>query len=138
MRLGDFDLLADENFDAPLVKYLRAAGFDVLSVVEAGLKRTPDIDLLALAVAQGRLVLTFDSDFGTLAVRDGLPVVGVVRLRPGHDTVEEDLKTLRPLVEADPHVEPPFLLTVRRRDGELVVRQRRLEPADPDEPASSA
>jgi predicted nuclease of predicted toxin-antitoxin system len=56
-------LLADENFPAPTVLALRAAGADVLTAAEAGLLQTPDASVLAAATALGRAVLTQDRDY---------------------------------------------------------------------------
>jgi hypothetical protein len=55
-------LYADENFDYPVVEYLRQFGHDVLTVQEAGQggQRTADADVLAFAIQRGRAVLTFD------------------------------------------------------------------------------
>jgi predicted nuclease of predicted toxin-antitoxin system len=55
-------LYADENFDYPVVEYLRQFGHDVLTVQEAGQggQKIPDAAVLAFAVSQGRAVLTFD------------------------------------------------------------------------------
>jgi hypothetical protein len=55
-------LYADEDFDYPVVEELRRLGHDVLTVQEAGQgnQKTPDEDVLAFAIAQGRAVLTFN------------------------------------------------------------------------------
>jgi hypothetical protein len=55
-------LYADEDFDYPVVEELRRLGHDVLTVQEAGQanQRTPDEDVLAFAISQGRAVLTFN------------------------------------------------------------------------------
>lgn len=55
-------LYADENFDYPVVEYLRQFGHDVLTVQEAGQggQKIPDAAVLAFAISQGRAVLTFD------------------------------------------------------------------------------
>ncbi len=74
-------LLADENIPLETVRALRAAGHDVFSATEA----TPgaaDSDHLRRAIAEDRLVLTFDRDFGELAVRGPQrPEAGVLLLR---------------------------------------------------------
>jgi predicted nuclease of predicted toxin-antitoxin system len=79
--------LADECVAAPLVAQLRAAGHDVLYVAESE-PRASDIEVLALAHAVNRLLLTDDKDFGELVFRQGRPVPGVVllRLAPGSST----------------------------------------------------
>jgi predicted nuclease of predicted toxin-antitoxin system len=60
--------LADENFPRPAVEALRQAGFDVLWIAEAN-PGAPDDEVLALCISTGRVLLTFDKDFGELAYR---------------------------------------------------------------------
>ena len=71
--------LADECFSGPLLRALRAEGFDVSRPADLA-QSASDRDVLALAFAQGRVVLTEDADFGELTVRLGLPTRGVVRV----------------------------------------------------------
>jgi predicted nuclease of predicted toxin-antitoxin system len=73
--------LANENFPAASVRRLRAAGHDVVAVIETN-PGAKDPVVLSLA-ARERLVLpTFDRDYGELIYRRGLPVpLGIVHLR---------------------------------------------------------
>jgi predicted nuclease of predicted toxin-antitoxin system len=74
-------LLANENIPRLAVEALRVAGHDVAWIAE----RSPSVadeDVLALAVMESRVLLTFDKDFGELAFSRGLPSdCGVVLLR---------------------------------------------------------
>lgn len=73
--------LADENFPGDAVKALLAVGHDIVWVraAAAGIK---DEDVLAWAMREARVLLTFDQDFGELAWRSGLPAsCGVVLFR---------------------------------------------------------
>ena len=73
--------LANENFPDAAVKALEAGGHDVVWVrtVAPG---AADPDVLALAVREERILLTFDKDFGELAKSSGLPRgCGVILLR---------------------------------------------------------
>ena len=63
-------LCADENLPGDCVAALRAAGHDVLWVRES-MPGTPDDRVLARALAERRLLLTFDKDFGALVYRRG-------------------------------------------------------------------
>ena len=76
-------LLADENFPRAAVEAARAAGFDVSWVSED----TPSIgdrDVLAAAIAEGRVILTLDKDFGELLfAAAAAPPPGVLFIRPG-------------------------------------------------------
>jgi len=66
----DFPLLTDENIHPQVVQALAAIGKDVVSVLEQGLGGHADHELLRRARELGRVVLTHDSDFGALAIRD--------------------------------------------------------------------
>ena len=66
-------LIADENLPDLTIALLRAAGYDVLSISETA-PRSPDLEVLALAVREDRFVLTFDkSDFGELIYNQEKP-----------------------------------------------------------------
>lgn len=74
-------LLADENFPRQVVEALRAAGEDV-AWVRTDSPGASDPEVLTRAVSEQRLLLTFDKDFGELAVRHGLPAsCGIVLFR---------------------------------------------------------
>jgi predicted nuclease of predicted toxin-antitoxin system len=68
-------LLADQNVPGDAVARLRAAGHDV-AWVRLDAPGSPDADVLARAVGEGRILLSFDKDFGELAWRAGLPAAG--------------------------------------------------------------
>ena len=61
-------LLADENFPGDAVRELRSAGHDV-EWVRTAAPGSSDIEVVRLARDEGRLILTFDKDFGELAFR---------------------------------------------------------------------
>ena len=71
--------LANENFPGDAVTALQAAGHDVVWIrtVAPGSK---DEDILAWAARDGRVLLTFDKDFGELAWNAGLPATSGVML----------------------------------------------------------
>jgi predicted nuclease of predicted toxin-antitoxin system len=83
-------ILANENFPGPVIQFLRASGHDVASVKES-MRGASDADVLAAAQVQGRLVVTFDKDFGELAFRSLLPsTCGVVLFRLNGDSPAAD------------------------------------------------
>ena len=83
-------ILADANFNEPMVAALRNAGHDVVWMYEDD-RRMADPNILARAVREDRLLITFDMDFGELAFRERLPAhCGVVLFRIAQAvTVEE-------------------------------------------------
>jgi predicted nuclease of predicted toxin-antitoxin system len=73
--------LADENFPGAGVVALQTAGNDVVWVRTAAPGCT-DLEVLAWAARDARILLTFDKDFGELAKAAALPVAcGVILLR---------------------------------------------------------
>ena len=89
MRLADSRWLTDENIHPEVVANMRARDVDVLDVKEQGWVGRSDEELLEKAHREGRIVLTHDGDFGTLALLGRRPVVGIVRVRPGHMRAQE-------------------------------------------------
>ena len=68
-----FKLLVDENLPVLTTELLRRAGHDVESVLEIS-PGVSDAEALAYAVAERRIVVTFDKqDFGELIYRHRLP-----------------------------------------------------------------
>jgi predicted nuclease of predicted toxin-antitoxin system len=73
--------LANENIPGAAVTALGDAGHDVVWV-RAARPGISDYDVLAWAADEGRILLTFDKDFGELAKGSTLPATcGVVLLR---------------------------------------------------------
>lgn len=73
--------LANENFPGPAVAALQRAGHDVVWVRNTK-PGALDSDVLAWAVRDQRILLTFDKDFGELAATSALPrECGVVLVR---------------------------------------------------------
>jgi hypothetical protein len=99
----------DNHLPKVVANELRKRGVDVLTAHEAGRSRRPDDDLLRLATAEGRVVVTQDEDFKVLAAAfqtRGEPFAGVVFCdqtkylnRPG--ALLADLLTLHGVYSAD-------------------------------------
>jgi len=73
-------LFIDENVSRLVVDRLRLDGHDLTLAQDVALGR-PDRELLALALQLGAIILTEDTDFGELVMRERLPSAGVVLLR---------------------------------------------------------
>ncbi len=124
MNLLDWPLLADENRHPEVVADLRRRGARISTVHDEGLTGRTDREVLRRAVEQGRVILTHDSDFGTLALREGEPSVGIVYLRPGHIQVSFVVELLEAVLGVNRDVEPPFIVVAERRAGEVRLRVR--------------
>ena len=75
--------LADMGVSLRVVDWLRRRGDDVVHLRDQGLQRMPDGEIFAKAIAEGRVVLTFDLDFGEIVahLRARSTSVVVFRLR---------------------------------------------------------
>lgn len=92
-------LLADENFPLPSVKELRVNGHDVYAVAELDAS-IPDELVIEKAIAEGRIILTFDKDFGELVFKNGYrPPAGIIFFRWEHYQPHEPGKFLNTVFE---------------------------------------
>lgn len=113
-------LLADENVPRASVERLRAAGHDVRWIGD-GSVGADDSAVLAAAVAEFRIVVTFDLDFGELIFAKGArDVPGVVLCRFVPATADEPGEILAAIVSR-PDMRLDGRFTVVTRDH---VRQR--------------
>ncbi|MBF0387530.1 MAG: DUF5615 family PIN-like protein [Candidatus Omnitrophica bacterium] len=114
--------LANENIPLDSIKVLRASGLDVLSVSEVAAGAN-DPAVMQMARNDGRIILTFDRDYGELIYRYGLkPPAGVVYFRFDPLTGQEPAALLL-LAIADSHVTLEGKFTVMDRTH---LRQRSL------------
>lgn len=75
--------LLDECLPTAAAAAMREAGHDAVHVTEAGLRGATDRAVMAAAVAERRILLSADTDFGELLAtsRDGTPSVVLFRGR---------------------------------------------------------
>ena len=88
-------LLCDANIGSRLAKAFAAAGHDVVRSIHALSQGAADEDILALAVAEKRVLITCDSDFGELVFlkrQNPPPAVIYVQFEPA------DVKDIVPRV----------------------------------------
>ena len=124
MRLDELGFLTDENIHPQVVDALRRRGVDVLDVKESGWVGSQDLAILRQALAQNRVVLTHDSDFGKLVVATGEPMIGIIYLRPGHIEAAFILETLEVLFAELTDVTPPFMAVAERTEQRVRIRYR--------------
>lgn len=72
---------------------MRRRGLDVTTTVEAGLRSAPDADHLSYARENRRVILTFDSDFLSLA-QSGVPHAGIVYCAANTWTIRQIIEFL--------------------------------------------
>lgn len=82
-------LLIDESLQHDLAGVLSGQGHDAVHVADVNLQGSPDVDVLAKARADDRVVVTADTDFGTLLALSGASGPSVVLLRRSGRRVHE-------------------------------------------------
>lgn len=107
-------LLANENIPIAAVLALRDAGYDVTSLSETA-PGIADEKALALAREQGRILVTFDRDYGNLVYGRGLPSPpGVVYLRFTPRTPTEPAEIVQALLAQGATAVEGYFLVVER------------------------
>ncbi len=111
-------ILVDENMLEVVVDGLRHEGHDVRWVADTN-PSDPDSDLLEIATADRRLLITYDTDFGELVHRDGVQAPYGVLLFRIHRDLPADIKAgfvVRSVTSADEW--PPGVWTIQIRHRE--------------------
>jgi Domain of unknown function (DUF5615) len=90
-------LLLDENVSPIIGAALTNAGYDVCSAT-AACPGALDTQVVALASAEDRIIVSEDKDFGELVFRDGLRPPGIIRpVLPGYWPAEKAARILEAL-----------------------------------------
>ncbi|MEK7375907.1 MAG: DUF5615 family PIN-like protein [Candidatus Margulisiibacteriota bacterium] len=87
--------LSNENISPLTTEYVRSLGYDIKSVVDAGLRGATDDKIAAFAVSENRIIITFDLDYGAIYHRLSSGKLGVLVLRlrsQWHENVNKELR----------------------------------------------
>jgi predicted nuclease of predicted toxin-antitoxin system len=81
--------LIDECLNLRVTTLLKEAGHDAIHVTEVGLAGHPHVEVMALARAERRVLVSADTDFGELLVNSGDTMPSVILLRRNHDVANQ-------------------------------------------------
>lgn len=87
-------LLVDEAFQDAVAHQLADAGHDATHIRLLGLAGHTDHEVMALALAEDRVLVTTDTDFGTILALTGASGPSVVLLRGLGDSTRERLAVI--------------------------------------------
>lgn len=90
--------ITDECVGPKLSEWLRGQGHDVFSIFEQARGSTEEA-ILQKALAEDRIIITADKDFGELAFREKLPHRGIILLRLNNDLAASKIAALQQLLE---------------------------------------
>jgi predicted nuclease of predicted toxin-antitoxin system len=106
--------LIDESSDTRIARPLRERGDDVSTVAEDHTKALDDVDVLAIAHREHRILITDDRDFGELVFRHRHPHARVIYFRLSHTGLELRLARLEYVLEHHSHELDQFLVVTDR------------------------
>ena len=90
--------LVDECTGPAVARYLRDRGHDVFSVYEQA-RGISDDEVIAQALAEERILVTNDKDFGEKVYRDGTLHSGIVLLRLRDESASAKIAAIAGLLE---------------------------------------
>jgi len=90
--------MVDESTGTAVVEYLRSAGHDVLAVAET-MPQAEDLDILARAHGEERILVTNDKDFGELVFRSRQAHHGVVLLRVHDESSANRVRVVKAVLD---------------------------------------
>jgi predicted nuclease of predicted toxin-antitoxin system len=126
VSLRDYKLLTDENIDPAVIQFLRNNGFDVSDVKENRWYGKKDIDLMPIAFEEQRVIVTHDSDFGTIVFTRNEPFVGILYLRPGHFDALPHIQSLNAILGSKLSLLTPFILIAENTGSSVKIRLRQF------------
>ena len=122
-------LLVDANLSPRVAELLNEAGHDVRHVLEIGLGSASDAAILASADADGRVVVSSDSDFGALLARQVRASPSFVLIRHMNQLTPEAQAPLliAAISQAEAELEGGAVVTIAR--GHVRVRTLPFGPS---------
>jgi predicted nuclease of predicted toxin-antitoxin system len=90
--------LIDAGVGKKVEEFLKDSGYDVKSMRLIDI-RAKDVDILGLAVSEGRMLITMDKDFGELVYNSKMLHSGVLILRLEDSTGKDKAETVKRILE---------------------------------------
>ena len=109
--------LLDENVDLPLADYLNERGHDATAVALDYTRSIQDHEVLEIARAEGRILITNDKDFGALIYQHQLEHAGVILFRLRDESIPAKLAHLEEVLadHADALADSAYIVVTDRR-----------------------
>ena len=114
-------LLADENFPYSSFNYLKEQGYDIKHIGELDMGIN-DEEVIQLSIDEGRVITTFDSDFGELIFKHSLKAIGVIYFRWKEFKPREPCEYLHELLQEGALKFEGYLTVIDHRQ----IRQRKI------------
>jgi predicted nuclease of predicted toxin-antitoxin system len=110
MKFSQIKFLTDENISTKVLEFLREQGLEVIDVREQRWQGSDDVFLLKETMRTSSFIVTFDADFGALAINKNAPFFGILYLRSKNIKSEDTIRILSKLIIKDPEIEPGTII----------------------------
>jgi predicted nuclease of predicted toxin-antitoxin system len=98
-----YRLYLDQMFRADVAQALHEHGYDVLRASETGQARADDKQILQKAIAENRILITLDENFGDWVILPLSRHPGVIRIKVHPTTSEKVIHLLLPFLRMHTH-----------------------------------
>jgi predicted nuclease of predicted toxin-antitoxin system len=115
--------LIDMALSPDLSAWLESQDHQAVHAGKLGLHRAPDGEILRVAAAQARVLITADLDFPRLLASLGAEGPGLILLRGGNYSEAQAIDCVRRVLAAVPHEQLPVSIVVVDHER---IRRRRL------------
>lgn len=105
-------ILTDENISPRVVAFLRETGFNVRDIKEMRKYGISDKKVLEIAHAENRIIITHDSDFGMLAINQGVPFTAIIYIRLKIPSADSVINALRKFLQTDIEISKSMLAVI--------------------------
>ena len=106
--------IVDECTGIAVVHFLREQGYDAVGVIEV-MPQADDFDILQYAVAEQRIVISNDKDFGDMVYRDKRRHLGILLLRLADDRAQTKIRVVAAvLAQYVQYLEHRFVVATER------------------------
>ena len=107
--------LVDESTGPAVARWLRSQGHEVFSIYESA-RGMDDDDIIQMAFAEARILVTNDKDFGDKVYRERRPHRGIILLRLEDESAHVKIESLQGLLERYPdHLVDQFVVLTEKR-----------------------
>lgn len=96
----ELKFIVDECLGTLISNWLKQNNFDVISVIET-MPGKKDTDILNIAFAQNRILITNDKDFGDIVFQKNYQHCGIILLRLKNYSAENKIKVIKDLFDSN-------------------------------------
>jgi predicted nuclease of predicted toxin-antitoxin system len=114
-----YRLYLDQMFRVDVAQALHEQGYDVLRASETGQARADDQQILQKAIAENRILITLDENFGDWVILPLSQHPGVIRIKVHPTTSENVINLLLPFLSI--HTQEQF------KDHLVILSQKRAK-----------